>query len=80
MCAQYGDKVLSPRIVYEWIEMIKNGRMSLTDAKRSRLPATAMTTRNEERTLELIRENRRLTIEEFAGRLNVSWFCLFPDS
>jgi len=59
MCAQYGDKVLSHRIVYEWIEMFKNGRMSLTDAERSRLPATATTTRNEERTLELIRENRK---------------------
>ena len=34
-------------------------------------PATAMTTRNEERTLELIRGNRRIKVEEVAGRLNV---------
>jgi len=72
MCAQYGNKVLSHRIVYEWIEMFENGRTSVTDAKRSRCPATAMTTRNEERALELIRENRRITVEEVAGRLNVS--------
>jgi hypothetical protein len=26
MCAQYGDKVLSHRIVYEWIEMFENWR------------------------------------------------------
>jgi len=71
MCAQYGDKVFSNRIIYEWIEMFENGRMILTDAERSILPATATTTRNEERTLELIRENRRV-IKEFAGRLNVS--------
>jgi len=25
MCAQYGDKVLSRRIIYEWIEMFENG-------------------------------------------------------
>jgi len=25
MCAQCGDKVLSRRIVYEWIEMFENG-------------------------------------------------------
>jgi len=56
MCAQYGDKVLSCRIVYEWIEMFENGRMSVTDAEGSGRPATATTTRNEERTLELIRE------------------------
>jgi len=66
MCAQYGDKVLSCRIVYEWIEMFKNGRMSVTDAERSGCPAKATTTRNEERTLELIRENRRITVEEVA--------------
>ena len=72
MCAQYGDKVLSCRIVYEWIGMFENGRTSVTDAERSGRPATATTTRNEERTLELIGENRRITVEEVAGRLNVS--------
>ena len=72
MCAQYGDKVLSCRIAYEWIEMLKNGRMSVTHAECSRRPATATTTRNEERNLELIRGNRRITVEEVAGRLNVS--------
>ena len=71
MCAQYGDKVLSCRIVCEWIEMFENDYTSVTDAERSGRPATAMTTRIEERTLELIRENRRLTVE-VAGRLNVS--------
>jgi len=51
MCAQYGDKVLSHRIVYERIEMFENGRTSVRDAERSGRPATDMTTRNEERTL-----------------------------
>ena len=72
MCAKYGDKVLSRRIVYEWIEMFENGRTSVTDAERFGCPATATTTRNEERTLELIRGNRRITVEEVAGRLNVT--------
>ena len=72
MCTQYGDKVLSRRIVYEWIEMFENGRKSVTDAERSGGPATATTTRNEERTLELIRGNRRITVEEDAGRLTVT--------
>jgi len=36
MCAQYGDKVLSRRIIYEWIEMFENGRRSVTDAERYR--------------------------------------------
>jgi hypothetical protein len=72
MWAQYRDKVLSHRIVYEWMEMFENGHTSVMDAERSGCPATATTTRNEERTLELIHENRRITVEEVAGRLNVS--------
>jgi len=72
MCAQYGDKVLSRRIVCEWIEMIENGRTSVMDAEHSGRPATATTRRKEERTQELICENRKITVEEVAGRLNVS--------
>ena len=72
ICAQYGDKVLSRRIVYEWTEIFENSRTSVTDAERSGCPVTATTTRNEERTLELLRENRRITVEEVAGRLNVT--------
>ena len=52
--------------------MFENGRTSVTDAERSRSPDTATTMRNEERTLELIRENRRITVEEVAGRLTVT--------
>jgi hypothetical protein len=39
MCAQYGDKVLSLRIMYEWIEVFENCRMVVTDAERSGRPA-----------------------------------------
>ena len=53
MCAQYGDRVLSRRIVYEWVEMFKNGRTSVSDAERYGRPATGTAARNEDRTLEL---------------------------
>ncbi|XP_062850161.1 protein GVQW3-like [Trichomycterus rosablanca] len=72
MCAQYGDKVLSRRVVYEWIEMFENGRTNVKDAERSGRPTTATTTKNEERTLELILENRTITVEEIAEKLNLS--------
>ena len=52
--------------------MFENGRTSVTDAERSGCPVTATTTRNDERTLELIRGNRRITVEEVEGRLNVT--------
>jgi hypothetical protein len=52
--------------------MFENDCMSVTDAECFGCPVTAMTMMNEERTLELIRENRRITVEEAAGRLNVT--------
>ena len=52
--------------------MFENERTSVTDAERFGCPVTATTTRNKERTLELIRGNRRITGEEVAGRLNVT--------
>ena len=52
--------------------MFENGRTSVTDVERFGCPATATTTGNEERTLELIRGNRRITVEEVAGRLSVA--------
>jgi hypothetical protein len=42
--------------------MFENECTSVTNAERSGSPATATTTRNEERTLEMIRENRRITV------------------
>ena len=63
--------------------MFENGRTSVTDAEHFGRPATATTIRNEERTPEPIRENRRMTVEEVAGRLNVSGgsaYSLIHDS
>jgi transposase len=48
MCAQYGDNALSPRVVYEWIEMFKKGCTSMTDTERSGHPTTATTAQNED--------------------------------
>jgi hypothetical protein len=47
------DNALSRRVVYEWIEMFKNGCTSVTDA-------------DEESTRELILQNRRVTVDEIA--------------
>ena len=53
------------------------------DGCRALRTATATTTTNEERTLELICKNRRITVEEAAERLNVSFgsaYSLIHDS
>jgi hypothetical protein len=54
--------------VYEWIEIFKDGRTSVTDEERSGRP----TTQNEERAMELLLQNRRATADETAKQLNIS--------
>ena len=44
LCTQYGDNALPRRsVVYEWIEMFKNGRTSVMDAEHSGRPSTSTT-------------------------------------
>jgi hypothetical protein len=56
--------------VYEWIEMFKNGRTSVTDAEHLGHPTT--TTQNEERARKLILQNRKVMVNEIAKQLNIS--------
>jgi hypothetical protein len=38
--AEYGDNVLLQWSIYEWIEMFKNGQITVTDAECSGCPST----------------------------------------
>jgi hypothetical protein len=72
MCTQYRDNGLTLRIVYEWIEMFKNGCTSVTDAECLGCLAAATSAQNEERARELILEYRRVTVHKIAKQLNIS--------
>jgi hypothetical protein len=62
MYVQYGDNALSRRVMYECIEMLKNGRMSVTDAERSGHPTRATTVQNEEGLILETYLERRTTV------------------
>jgi hypothetical protein len=70
ICAQYGDNALSRKVVYEWIEMFKNGCMA--DAECSGCATMATTAQNGERARELILQNRKVTVNEIAKQLNIN--------
>jgi hypothetical protein len=72
MGAQYGDNAVSYRVVYELIEMFKNGHSSVTDAECLGRPATAITTQTEERARELILQKRRVMVDEITKQLKFS--------
>ena len=72
LCTQYGDNALPRQSVYEWIEMFKNGRTSVMDAKRSGRPSTSTTDEKLEEARTIILTDRRVTTEEIALQLGIS--------
>ena len=55
LSAQYGNRVLPQRSVYEWIEKFKNGRKSVTHEGAGR-PSTATTDNNIESVRDIVRK------------------------
>jgi hypothetical protein len=66
MCAQYRNNALSCRVVYDWVEMFKNGSTSMNDAESLGSQTTATAAQNEKRPGKLILQNRRVTVGKIA--------------
>jgi hypothetical protein len=63
---------MSHRVLYEWSETVKDGHISVTDAEHSGYQITATSSQNEEKAWELILQNRSVTVDKTAKRLNTS--------
>ena len=69
---QYSKKTLSNVSVYKWCSAFKKGREMVQNEPHERRPRTSITGENTDRVDALIRENRRLTVRELSGILNIS--------
>jgi ribosomal protein S25 len=69
---QYGEKTLSNVGVYKWKGAFKKGRETVENKPHERWPRTSITGENSDRVNALIRKNRRITVRELSGRLNIS--------
>jgi len=58
LSAQYGDRALPRRSVYEWIEKFQHGRTSVKDEERAERPSTSITDSNVEDARAMILEKR----------------------
>ena len=67
----YGDACMGASSVRRWVKHFKDGNTSIKDEPRSGRPRTASTDRNKERVDALIREDRRITVNEIATKLAV---------
>jgi len=69
---QYGEKTLSNVSVYKWSNAFKKGRETVENEPHERRPRNSITGENSDRVDALIRENRRITVGELSGILNIS--------
>jgi len=57
--------------VYKWVKLFSEGRESVTDEERSGRPATSRTGENIAKVLQIVRENRRLTVRSIAEQMYI---------
>ncbi|UYV66476.1 hypothetical protein LAZ67_4001822 [Cordylochernes scorpioides] len=69
----YGDAVMSRRRVFEWYKRFKEGREETADNERSGRPSTSTTPEKVDKVLELVREDRRITVREVAEEAGISF-------
>ena len=70
--SQHDEKTLSNVSVYKWSSAFKKGREPVENGPYERRPRTSVTGENSDRVDALIWDNRRITVRELFGILNIS--------
>ena len=73
----YGDSSPSRAVVYRWIRRFKDGRGDLEDDPRGGRPSTSKNAQNIELVRNLIEEDRRITVNQIANELGISFGSTF---
>ena len=68
----YGDAALGRTATFEWHRRFREGRVAIEDDERSRRPATSVNDEHIDRIRTLVRENRRLTVDQLAELTGIS--------
>jgi hypothetical protein len=69
----FGDDALGQTQTYDWFNRLQNCRTSVDDDERSGRPSTGTTPKNGAEVREVIRENRRRTIQDVCNILVLSY-------
>ena len=67
----YGDVCMGASSVRRWVKHFKDGNTSIQDQPRSGRPRTASTEPNKKRLDEIIKEDRRVTLDAIATKLGI---------
>ncbi|UYV71902.1 hypothetical protein LAZ67_9001005 [Cordylochernes scorpioides] len=68
-----GDAVMSRKRVFEWYKRFKEGREETANNESSGRPSTSTTPEKVDKVLELVREDRRITVREVAEEAGISF-------
>jgi len=71
----YSGETLSRAAVFQWWRHFKDGNTQVIDEARSGRPSTAVTDVIIAKTVELLENDRRLTLRELSASLNISFEC-----
>jgi len=69
---QYGEKTLSNVSASKWSSAFKKGRETVENEPHEHRPRTSISGENSDRVDAVVRENRRITVRELSGILNIS--------
>ena len=72
MQRQYGPSCMSRANFYKWVQAFKDGRKSITDDLRSGRPVDVYTPEAVQAVEDLIKSDRRVTLDEIATKLDIS--------
>jgi len=67
----YGDVYMGANCVRRWVKRFKDGNTSIQDWPRSGRPRTNSTEPNKKRVDEIIKEDRRVTLDAIATKLGM---------
>jgi len=69
----YGGETVSLAAVFQWWRHFKNGNTRVIDKARSGRPSTVVTDVNIAKAVELLENDRRLTLRELSTSMNISF-------
>ena len=69
---KYGPSCMSRANFYKWVQAFKDGRESITDDLRSGRPVDVSTPEAVQAVEDLIKSDRRVTLDEIATKLDIS--------
>jgi len=68
----YRDNAMKKTAVYKWVKRFSEGRESVTDEERSGRTLTSRTDENIVKILQIVCENRQLTVRSTAEQVNIN--------